>query len=599
MPSKIIRIERQSIKGEDRITLKFTYNVRTIEQVRTLENVSYEASARIWHIPFTLTSLRAFLSLGISYHVVNRNDAALIALGKLVRSKESVNSGTTSSRKKGDHTGITSNINVSSSTPIPAPPRAEDISSQTDRCKIHWTSKGFAIAISYSSSVVAFLKRLEGCFWHDKSKCWYARSTLANLQALQNQFQCWQESQIEQLTELIKQQSPFGTLTLYQSPEFPGSIIVKLQGQALDVHYLKSVSDRCYDKVHRRWILPNDRSIIERLKIHYAAKGMKIVDRLAGDASMYQKDDRTWDEHRRHLINKFTKQHHCELVKYTDCLIRMRYSWNTVRSYTGAFYKYLDYLHPKSPTDANADVANQYLAKLASHRISESLMHRTASAIKFYYDKVVFVPDFALERVQRPKKGRYLPTILSLGEIDRMLRSVSNLKHVTVLYALYGGGMRLNELLSLKIEDIHWDRNQVLIQGGKGKKDRMVMLPQILKEVLVLYFNEYQPIYWLFEGSDRMKPYSPKSVQNIVRKAARAAGITRRVTTHTLRHCFATHLLDRGTDVRFIQELLGHKDIRTTLVYTHVTTNQVTGITSPLDAMRKSDFGKRGIGDTR
>ena len=143
--------------------------------------------------------------------------------------------------------------------------------------------------------------------------------------------------------------------------------------------------------------------------------------------------------------------------------------------------------------------------------------------------------------------------------------------------------MRLSEILNLKVNDIYFDRNQIFIRAGKGKKDRVVMLSSVLKQILVLYTDKYKPIYWLFESWDRKKQYSDSSVRNVVKSAASRAKVNKRVTPHTLRHCFATHLLDGGTSIKYIQELLGHKDIKTTLIYTHVTTDNMTNIKSPLD----------------
>jgi integrase/recombinase XerD len=211
------------------------------------------------------------------------------------------------------------------------------------------------------------------------------------------------------------------------------------------------------------------------------------------------------------------------------------------------------------------------------------------NSIKFYYDKVIFVPNFRIQEIQRPRATHKLPHFLSVEEVDRLLRASENLKHTAILYTLYSGGLRLSEVLGLQLKDIHWDRNQIMVRGAKGKKDRSVMLSQTLKDLLRHYFDQYQPRTWLFEGQQDGKPYSPRSVQQIVLRSAQKAGISKKVTPHVLRHCFATHLLDRGTNVRFIQELLGHKDIKTTLIYTHVTTKSLEAIQSPLDQLTLGD----------
>ena len=217
------------------------------------------------------------------------------------------------------------------------------------------------------------------------------------------------------------------------------------------------------------------------------------------------------------------------------------------------------------------------------------MIHGAVNAIKYYYEKVVFALNFEFTQIKRPKKRHRLPTILSIGEVDRIIRSSKNLKHTAIPYLLYIGGLRLNELLSLKLKDIYWERNQLFVRSGKGKKDRTVMLSETLKALLTLYFDKYQPKGCLFNGQDGESAYSSSSARKIVKLAAHTAGIQRKVTPHTLRHCFATHLMESGTDVRYIQELLGHKDIKTTLIYTHVTNKSMQQITSMLDALHLKD----------
>ncbi|MBK6565631.1 MAG: tyrosine-type recombinase/integrase [Saprospiraceae bacterium] len=196
--------------------------------------------------------------------------------------------------------------------------------------------------------------------------------------------------------------------------------------------------------------------------------------------------------------------------------------------------------------------------------------------------------DLKIEQLVRPKKGFHLPTILSTQEVNRLLECVSNTKHIVLLFILYGGGLRLNEVISMQVNDIWWDRNQMLIRSGKGNKDRVVMLSQTLKQLLRKYFNEFMPQQWLFEGQDNQTQYSERSVQNVVKNAVKKAGITKKVSPHTLRHCFATHLLDAGIQLPYIQTLLGHKDVKTTMIYTHVTTQSISHVVSPLDNLSPS-----------
>ncbi len=358
---------------------------------------------------------------------------------------------------------------------------------------------------------------------------------------------------------------------------------MKLSGYKVDVHFMKQVPKRDYLKGLNCWVIPNESKIIERIVDHYREKGAKIINRLPKKESFYRKEERSLGSKQQYLVGKYPLPYQLILKEYTDTMILQRYSWQSVQSYVSAFFHFVEGVGLAQVSSADAKSVNDYLVQISKKKVSNSFLNQVTSAIKFYYEKVIFRPDFKMERLKRPRKGRNLPDILSVGEVERLLKGLSNLKHKTLLYTIYSGGMRASEVLSIRINDIHWDRNQILIKNGKGKKDRMVSLSQTLKEILKLYFDQYQPAYWLFEGQNRKHQYSPSSLQKVVKKAAHLAGITKKVTPHTLRHCFATHLMDSGVGIRYIQELLGHKDIKTTLIYTHVTTSSVTSITSPLD----------------
>ena len=175
-----------------------------------------------------------------------------------------------------------------------------------------------------------------------------------------------------------------------------------------------------------------------------------------------------------------------------------------------------------------------------------------------------------------------MPQVLSEKEIARILLSLKNLKHRTILTVIYSAGLRLSELLNLKAEDIDWDRKLIRVKSGKGRKDRYTLLSPRLEKLLKDYLYYYKPDKYLFEGQKGGK-YSPKSVQNIMKNAVTKTGITKHATVHTLRHSFATHLLENGTDLRYIQELLGHGSSRTTEIYTHVSKKSIGKIRSPLD----------------
>jgi site-specific recombinase XerD len=184
--------------------------------------------------------------------------------------------------------------------------------------------------------------------------------------------------------------------------------------------------------------------------------------------------------------------------------------------------------------------------------------------------------------LQRPDKEQALPTVLSTAEITNILKAAENLKHKAILTVIYSAGLRIGEVVKLKIKDIDSERKQIRIEQGKGKKDRYTLLSAKTLELLRAYFTAYRPKEYLFEGQDGGQ-YSTRSIQAFFQEICRKAGIKKKVSVHTLRHSFATHLLENGTDLRYIQALLGHESTKTTEIYTHVTTKGFDQIKSPLD----------------
>ncbi|WP_020531909.1 tyrosine-type recombinase/integrase [Flexithrix dorotheae] len=184
--------------------------------------------------------------------------------------------------------------------------------------------------------------------------------------------------------------------------------------------------------------------------------------------------------------------------------------------------------------------------------------------------------------VDRPEKPFKLPQVLSEKEVAGLFRQVSNLKHKSILYLIYAGGLRISEAINMQVTDIHSDRSLILIRNGKGGKDRTTLLSEKMLQLLRSYYKKYRPKLWLFEGPNG-KQYSPTSVRKVLHRATIKAKISKKVTPHTLRHSFATHLLERGTDLRYIQNLLGHGSPKTTEIYTHITKKGIEKIVSPLE----------------
>lgn len=259
-----------------------------------------------------------------------------------------------------------------------------------------------------------------------------------------------------------------------------------------------------------------------------------------------------------------------------------KYSDSTFRSYVYHFENFINfYDKEKNIMSIDELKIKAFLHKLVKQGRSDSYINQAINAIKFYYEVVKEMPNrFYL--IERPKKKETLPIVLSKRQVFSMIDQVHNLKHQCIISLLYSAGLRRGELINLKISDIDSDRMTIRINQGKGRKDRYSLLSEQLLTDLRQYYVQYKPMTYLFEG-DYGARYSATSVARIVSRAAKRVGILQKVTPHTLRHSFATHLLENGTDLRYIQSLLGHSSSRTTEIYTHVALNGIRRIKSPLD----------------
>jgi integrase/recombinase XerD len=269
--------------------------------------------------------------------------------------------------------------------------------------------------------------------------------------------------------------------------------------------------------------------------------------------------------------------------EYIQLLETRRYSFNTARSYCALFANFVYHYRERHLHDINEQDIKAYVYGIVKSGKSVSYQNQIINAIKFYYEQVLDMPQRFYE-IDRPNKERKLPLVLSEEEVVRLLDAVNNLKHKAILVTLYSCGLRISELLALKLTDIQSDRKLVLVREGKGKKDRTTVLAAMTLELLRKYYRAYRPAVYLFEGGPGI-PYSAKSVSNILKRALDRAGINKQATPHTLRHSFATHLLENGTDLRYIQVLLGHNSPKTTEIYAHVSTRYLREVQSPIEKL--------------
>ncbi|MCL0060935.1 site-specific integrase [Dehalococcoidia bacterium] len=219
-------------------------------------------------------------------------------------------------------------------------------------------------------------------------------------------------------------------------------------------------------------------------------------------------------------------------------------------------------------------------------RASQSAINQTYSALKFFYQTTI-ERDWNGLRIPRIRTGKRLPVVLSQQEIRAIFSATRNLKHKSLLMTIYSAGLRLSEAAHLKVSDVDSQRMTIRIRHGKGDKDRYSLLAECTLDILRNYWREYRPVDWLFPGNPKDMPISSRSIQKVFEKALHEAGIKKKATVHTLRHSFATHLLEAGTDLYHIQHLLGHTTIKTTAIYLHLSRRDVARVKSPIDLFQE------------
>jgi integrase/recombinase XerD len=277
--------------------------------------------------------------------------------------------------------------------------------------------------------------------------------------------------------------------------------------------------------------------------------------------------------------------HTAHIKKFEQWLYSKRYSASTIKTYTEALKSFLFFFNTKPIEEiTNEDIIiynNDFILK---NKLSASYQNQIVNAVKLFF-RTIINKMMNQELIHRPKGEKKLPNVLSKEEVKLILGALSNIKHKTMLSLIYSCGLRRSELLKLKPSDIDSKRNIIIVRAAKGKKDRIVPLSDKILEMLREYYKTHKPKTWLFEGQNENQPYDERSLSNVLKQALAKTNIKKPVSLHWLRHSYATHLLEAGTDLRYIQEILGHSSSRTTEIYTHVSTQSIQKIISPFDTL--------------
>ncbi|MBL7913311.1 MAG: site-specific integrase [Bacteroidia bacterium] len=357
-------------------------------------------------------------------------------------------------------------------------------------------------------------------------------------------------------------------------------LAVKFKYDTIISNQLRKFTGARWSYTQKAWLLPYSQQLINEV--------CKLLNE--GNSIIFKDDLKEVEKPKTHkelplsnALNELSEETQKKVKEFENWMHSKRYSSSTIGTYTDALRTFLRFYAHKAVSEiSNNDVIifnNEYILK---NKFSASYQNQVVNGIKLFF-RTVENKSINIESIHRPKKEKLLPNVLSKEEIKLILNAHSNIKHKAMLSLIYSCGLRCGELISLRLENVDSKRGLLLIKQSKGKKDRIVPLSLKILELLRIYYIACKPKVYLFEGQKTSEPYDERSLQNVLKQSLEKAKITKPVSLHWLRHSYATHLLENGTDLRYIQELLGHNSSKTTEIYTHVSTKHIQNITSPFD----------------
>lgn len=530
--------------NEPRIKIDFPNDSISVARIKEIPDAKWSKTYNAWHVPYNKQTFELLKEKFIGLEYENKN----------------------------------------TSTASHASVHAPDIASSQNKTS---NSNGIFIIVHGRSISVKlprneldtrFILGLRYSRWDKKQFCWVIPNFSENLNLLKNYF---------------KERNP--NIDIYADSEIYTTYDVKRKIEKDELLIIKTNSGRLklffnYDNVVTKAIraIPyaqwNPRN--KSWGIPYSDRFLLEIKNIA----KFQNLEVTFEVEQEEIV-KTPRQTRSDIPNYRSCpeefvlkLKELRYSEHTISVYQNTFTEFINYYSYCDIDSITEPMIIDYLRYLVIDRkISSSYQNQAINAIKFYFERVLG-GDRKVYLIERPREEKTLPVVLNETEISDLLKVTENIKHKAILMTCYSAGLRLSELTNLKLKDIDSERMQIRVSQAKGKKDRYSILSPKLLDLLRVYFTSYKPQVWLFEGQTGGQ-YSTRSIQMIMREATLKAGIKKKISVHTLRHSFATHLLENGTDLRYIQSLLGHESSKTTEIYTHITTKGFDQIKSPLDKL--------------
>ncbi len=530
-------------KNEKRIKIEFPYSSGDTKRVKEIADAKWSNTLKSWHIPYSKVAFERLMKLFPD-----------IEIEKTVEQKAEVKIVHADSKEK--------------SAQIPKSLAVE----------IYVTGRSIKIKLQKKDIDMRFILSLRFSRWDKKNYYWVIPNYPGNLDLLKEYFKG--RISVLEILEDIEVESSSGDARIIGKEEL---LVIKTNSGRLKLFFaydkiifskLRTYPYSNWNSKNKFWSIPYQEVYLQELEKFAQENNFKWIYEEEKNESGIVK----------YVPERSDKEYRKCPEEYILKLRELRYSEGTLKVYKASFEEFINYYKDHELSEITEKMIVDFLRHLVINRkISTSYQNQAINAVKFYYERVLN-GERKIYTVDRPRKEQTLPIVLNESEVAAIIKCTTNLKHKTIIMLAYSAGLRLGELINLKVTDIDSKRMQIRIEQGKGKKDRYTILSKKMLEMLRRYFQHFKPKEWLFEGA-KGAHYSSRSIQLVVKDSAKKAGIKKQMSVHTLRHSFATHLLENGTDLRYIQSLLGHSSSKTTEVYTHITTKGFDQIVSPLDKL--------------
>lgn len=460
----------------------------------------------------------------------------------------------------------------------------------------HRNQERIKLVFGFEDAIKAKVRSIEGSAWSQSNKAWLVPNNAETreqlikmfpelvLPVIKQEVKKDAEDDASEKSDFVFHKNEYSLRNSIRILVNYKYIRIKCPKNEKDLQFFRSVK-YCYWRPEGfYWEMPNSEDNFEMVNIYFGDR----IDSFEEDESIPVRKKAEITQLAVDLKNKVIeaeglKQINDLLILFRKWMEHKRYSESTIDNYSDIVRLFLKFTYPKTPHEVDADdmvcFVNEYIIP---NKLSYSYQNQAINGAKIFFREVI-KSSLDVEKFERPRREHKLPNVLSKEEVKAILNSLINVKHKSMLSLIYACGLRRSELLNLKPNSVDSKRGVLYILNSKGKKDRVVPISEKTIEMLREYYKMYKPKEWLFEGQIALTQYSEKSLQSVLKKAIEKAKIKKPVTLHWLRHSYATHLLESGTDLRYIQELLGHKSSKTTEIYTHVSTKSLQKIKSPFD----------------